>query len=48
MLYGFVNILQIFLYIPHIQIKYGEYFMECRQSHKTLLWIWIILCMSTT
>jgi hypothetical protein len=25
--------------IPHIQIEYGEYFVEYCQSHITLLWM---------
>ena len=36
MLCGTNNILQN---IPHIQIEYGEYFVEYCQSHITLLWI---------
>lgn len=31
------------IYIPHIQFEYGEYFMENYQSHKTMLWVWLML-----
>ena len=30
--------------IPNIQFEYEEYSVEYYQSHKTLLWIWIMLC----
>ena len=30
--------------IPHLLSEYGEYFVEYCQSHKTLLWIWMMLC----
>ena len=30
--------------IRHIQVECDEYSMEYCQSHKTLLWIWIMLC----
>ena len=36
--------------IPHIQYECGniqEYFVECCKSHKTLSWIWIMLCWFT-
>jgi len=32
--------------IPHNRIEYGKYSVEYFQSHKTLLWIWIMLCMT--
>ena len=40
MLCGTGNIMQN---IPQIQSDYEEYSTEYRQSHKTLLWIWIML-----
>ena len=38
----------ILLNILHIQFEYGEYSIKYCQSHKTLLWIWIMLCTSTS
>ena len=30
--------------VPHIESECEVYYAEYRQSHITLLWIWIVLC----
>ena len=44
MFYGTDNIPHNILHIFYIQYEYREYFVEYCQSHRPLLWIWIMLC----
>ena len=43
----FIKILQV-PYLGHIQTECGEYFAKYCHFHRTLLWIWMMLCVHLT